>query len=322
MWADAVFEGGGVKGIGLVGALSVAEERGYRWKKVAGTSAGAMIASLVAAGYTARELVDLMMEKHFVDFLPRTGLLRIPYAGPLIRLWVKKGIFSGNQLERWMEDLLAAKGVRTFGDLPEDRELAIIATDISRGQLLVLPGDLEAYGHDPKSFPIARAVRMSTSIPYLFEPVKLRHKPSGTNCLIVDGGVLSNYPVWLFDREVPRWPTFGFRLVSDVHEQVTEIEGPLTMLKSILFTMMDAHDNRHVREQDQVRTIKVPALDVKLTDFSISREKKEELFRSGVLAAEAFFDSWTFERYLASRGKSGRITLNIRPGDEAGAGAS
>jgi NTE family protein len=321
MWADAVFEGGGVKGIGLVGALSVAEERGFKWKKVAGTSAGAIIAALVAAGYSAKEMAEIMMQRDFTDFLTKTWLHRIPYAGPLARLWLKKGIYPGDALEKWIEDLLAAKGVRTFGDLPEGVELHIIATDISRGQLLVLPGDLEPYGYDPKTLSVARMVRMSSSIPYLFEPVKIRHKPSGQTSLIVDGGVLSNYPVWLFDREIPRWPTLGFRLISDAQKQVHEIEGPLTMLRSILYTMLDAHDNRHVQEQEQVRTIMVPALDVKLTDFSISNEKKQELFRSGVLAAKSFFEAWTFDRYLAARGKNGKISLNIRTKDEQ-AGAS
>ena len=53
--ADAVFEGGGVKGIALVGAVAVAEEKGYRWANLAGTSAGAIVASLLAAGYTGAE---------------------------------------------------------------------------------------------------------------------------------------------------------------------------------------------------------------------------------------------------------------------------
>lgn len=54
--ADAVFEGGGVKGIGLVGAIAVAEEYGYRFVNVAGSSAGAIVAALLAAGYSAAEI--------------------------------------------------------------------------------------------------------------------------------------------------------------------------------------------------------------------------------------------------------------------------
>ena len=60
MFADLVLEGGGVKGIALVGAISVLEERGYRFRRVAGTSAGAIVGSLVAANARAAELEEIM----------------------------------------------------------------------------------------------------------------------------------------------------------------------------------------------------------------------------------------------------------------------
>ncbi|MBA4494956.1 patatin-like phospholipase family protein [Paenactinomyces guangxiensis] len=318
MWADAVFEGGGVKGIGLVGALCVAEEKGYRWKKVAGSSAGSIIAALLAAGYTAKEMYEMLIQQNFLDFIVPAWYDKFPYLGPAIRLWIKKGMYSGLPLERWIEGLLQAKGVRTFADLKGDVELRIIASDISRGQLLVLPYDLEGYGYNPEQLPVARVVRMSCSIPFFFDPVKIIHRPSKTLSYIVDGGVLSNFPVWLFDQENPRWPTFGFRFISRSEQQVHQIHGPLSMFLSILYTMMDAHDNRDITEQDQVRTIRVPTLDVKLTDFSISLEKRKQLFQSGVKAADEFFDKWTFDDYLAARGKRTNISYNIRGSKELG----
>ena len=72
----------------------------------------------------------------------------------------------------------------------------------------------------------------------------------------------------------------------------------------MFLTMMDAHDNRHIREQDQVRTIMVPTLGVKLTDFSISRKEKKRLFQAGVKSAEQFFKTWSFDQYLQARGKT------------------
>lgn len=60
--ADAVFELGGVKGIGLVGAAAVVEQHGYRWSNLAGISAGAIVAGLLAAGYTAAELKQIVSE--------------------------------------------------------------------------------------------------------------------------------------------------------------------------------------------------------------------------------------------------------------------
>ena len=68
--ADAVFEGGGVKGLGLVGALTVAEENGYTdWRRVVGTSAGAIVASLLAAGYSAEELKEILMDLEYSELL-------------------------------------------------------------------------------------------------------------------------------------------------------------------------------------------------------------------------------------------------------------
>jgi predicted acylesterase/phospholipase RssA len=65
---DAVFEGGGVKGIGMVGAVAVTEDQGYQFSNVAGTSAGAIVASLVAAGYNAGELKNILDNLDYTHF--------------------------------------------------------------------------------------------------------------------------------------------------------------------------------------------------------------------------------------------------------------
>ena len=78
------------------------------------------------------------------------------------------------------------------------------------GNLLVLPKDLEIYGYDQNRFPVSRAVRMSCSIPFFFDPVELIHKPSSKRCYVVDGAILSNFPVWIFDQENPQMANFWF----------------------------------------------------------------------------------------------------------------
>ncbi|MGB0088414.1 NTE family protein [Planifilum fulgidum] len=315
MWADAVFEGGGVKAVALVGALQVAEEKGFGWKQLAGASAGAIIASLLAAGYRAEELAELMIREDFGQFLSKTWVHRIPYLGPASRLLVKKGLYSGRPLEQWIGKLLEKKGVRTFADL-KDRKLRIIASDISRGALLVLPKDLEEYGYPAERLTVARAVRMSCSIPYFFDPVKIWYRPSKRVSYIVDGGLLSNFPVWLFDRDRPRWPTFGFRLISETEGQPREIHGPISLFRAMFLTMMEAHDNRHIKEQDRLRTIQVPVSGVGMTDFHISREKRQALYEAGRKAAEAFFDKWKFSDYLAMRLGSSPVRYTMRPAPE------
>lgn len=65
---DLVLEGGGVKGIGLVGAISVLEGAGYHFERIAGSSAGAIVGSLVAAGMTASQLKEVMGSVDYTNF--------------------------------------------------------------------------------------------------------------------------------------------------------------------------------------------------------------------------------------------------------------
>jgi NTE family protein len=308
--ADAVFEGGGVKGIGLVGALAAAEERGYRWVNVAGTSAGAIVASLVAAGYGTGEMKEILEELDYRRFKDASLLDRVPLVGPLASLTLEKGLYEGDFLENWMGDLLRQKGIKTFGDLilEEYRDdqhyrfkLRVITSDISRGRLLVLPQDIADYGMRPEDLEVARAVRMSMSIPFFYEPVKLVNRQTKAPGYLVDGGLLSNFPVWLFDTEgaQPAWPTFGFKLVEPGAEQPHSVRGPISLLTALFATMMEAHDARHIKEQHFVRTIAIPTLGVGTTEFDISRKKSEALHQSGRQAAEKFFATWDFNDYVA-----------------------
>ncbi len=115
--ADLVLEGGGVKGIGLVGALSVLEEAGYRFERVAGTSAGSIVGSLVAAGMTSAEMYDVMTTLDYCRFRDATLLTRIPLVGPVISLFIHQGVYEGRYVESFVADRLREKGVTTWGDL-------------------------------------------------------------------------------------------------------------------------------------------------------------------------------------------------------------
>ena len=310
MKCDAVFEGGGVKGIGLVGAVAVTEELGYSFENVAGTSAGAIVAALIAAGYKANQLKEILKELDYRRFKDKGVVDRIPGAGILLSLIFEKGIYEGRFFAKWLRGLLeAAPGgpVRTFGDLIRDEatadlryryRLQVIAADLSRGELVRLPMDADAYGIEPDKLDVTAAVRMSMSIPFFYEPVVLKDS-DGRKCYIVDGGILSNFPVWLFDVDSgdPEWPTFGYKLVDPKEDQPNRIRGPVSLFGAMFTTMMGAHDARYIKDSDFVRTIPVPTGDVRTTDFDLSREKSEELYRSGETAARKFFKRWDFGKY-------------------------
>lgn len=306
--ADAVFEGGGVKGIALVGAVAFAEEKGYHWSNLAGTSAGAIVASLLAAGYTGAELRSLISKVDYLKFKDKNGFY-IPIAGQLTNLIFANGIYNGGYFEKWLRDLLLRKNVKTFRDLISDEfkdderyrfKLRVIASDITDGRLLTLPQDITQYGLKPEDLDVASAVRMSMSIPFFFKPVRLQNKLLKKNNYIVDGAVLSNFPVWLFDSQnaIPPWPTFGFQLVEPEKGGPHDIRGPISLLSALFSTMMEAHDARHIQDEHFVRTIRIPTLGVKTTEFGITADKTEALYQSGRKAAEEFLANWNFEEYV------------------------
>jgi len=315
---DAVFEGGGVKGIGLVGAVYEIENAKYEFENIAGTSAGAIVASLLAAGYKSEEIKAELERLNYNDFKDEGLLDKLGVIGKGLSIGFEYGIYEGEYFEDWLDNLLRVKGKSTFGDIKtqysEDKykyKLQVIAADITDRKLLVLPGDLKDFGYDPDQFSISRAVRMSMSIPVFFEPVKLRDN-SGRTHYIVDGGVLSNYPVWLLDdgSKKPEWPTFGFKLVEPDKRAFkgpdrNPINNPISFLKAVMGTMMDAHDNYHISRTrgDFDRTIGIPTVvkingrekEIKTTDFDITRDESHELFNNGAEAAQNFLKTWNFE---------------------------
>jgi NTE family protein len=308
----AVFEGGGVKGTGLVGAVQVTEEHGYVFDRVAGTSAGAIIAAFIAAGYTATEMKEIMFALDYKKFKDKGLGDNIPLVGPLASLLITNGIYEGDYFERWLRELFLKKNIRTFGDLLIDKnmkdptyayKLQVIASDVSRGRLIILPRDINEYGILPHELDVARAVRMSMSIPFFYKPVTLQDARGNTS-FIVDGGILSNYPVGIFDSGANTssvWPTFGYKLVEPDEGKPHDIDGPISLLGALFSTMMEAHDARYIKDTNFRRTIPIETLGVQTTDFDMTMEKKQALYESGKKAATEFFRNWSFEEYEQKR---------------------
>jgi NTE family protein len=320
--ADLVFEGGGVKGIALAGAYRELEERGYQPQCVAGTSTGAIIAAFTAVGYSAAEIEQLAVhDLRFTDFADPTFLGHFGKPGAASEFLLRGGMHSGKRFLAWMQEALAAKGKMRFGDLRDDaapREsrryrLQVIASDLSERRMLVLPRDAALIGiEDPDELEIALAVRMSTSIPVFFDPVIFHNARTGRDHVIVDGALLSNFPIWLFDVPpglVPEFPTFGMNLVRpDQRDAVLPAHAPrgiaadlaadLAYLKAIVETMMEAHDRRALDQGTHARTIALPTMGVGAVDFAIDDEQRRALHRAGRSATAAFLDRWDFEAYV------------------------
>ena len=316
--SDLVLEGGGVKGAGLAGAVTELGQT-YDFHRIAGTSAGAIVAALVAAGLGDR-LDDLTVGTDFRSFLdpgPCGSWLGIVGAG--LDVLLCEGLHRGEVLHRWIRDQLAGQGVHTWGDLrlpgadartPVEHRyrLVVIVSDVSRGRMLRLPWDYERLlGRDPDLMPVADAVRASASIPFFFRPWRMpvsRELADGrAEVVLTDGGMLSNYPIGLFDDQ-PEHPTIGVKLSARLpltDGRWTDVDDPFTLARALVTTMANAHDQIYVDQPSVAsRTVFVDSTGVSATDFGISEAEKSALFERGRSAAEKFLSGWCFDSWRAA----------------------
>jgi NTE family protein len=210
-----------------------------------------------------------------------------------------------------MEEKLKAKKKQTFVsfmDANGGSRLKLIASDVTQREMIVLPDDLPKYGINPAEFSVARAARMSMSIPYFFEPVELNvkipysdgKKQKRRKCFIVDGGLLSNFPVWLFDSKgdtAPRWPTYGFKVMKPDSDKPSPSKWPHQFIMSLITTMMDAHDKAYIDQANFQRTIGIPTMGIQTMQFDLTKEDINLLLRSGQEAAIEFFGHWSFDAH-------------------------
>lgn len=362
----AVFEGGGVKGIGHVGALAEIgwSEPSLTIKGYAGASAGAIVAALAAAGYPAAgpnrdapagpdsmkailEQLDLAQLLDGIDEVPLTTIqgltsrlgtivedlaersrdvMRSHYwtggkpakwnllgrrlsqlwsknadiVAAFRQLWEHKGVYGTVKFRNWIDGLLRKKshlldtnGNVTFKSLERGTKgtiLKVVVTDIA-GRVA------KTYGPSlTPSDQVADAVLASMTIPLFFRPF-----PFGPNNYYVDGGLLSNFPAWLFDDEnVQRkesgdavLPLLGIRLVAPRPTEPPNITSTKEFLSGLLATKLDGADFLQTRSIERFVGINVELpLGLNAWDFNLDSTTKTSLFNRGTVAARtALFES-------------------------------
>ncbi len=282
MIVNAVFEGGGVRGIALAGAAAGALECGYRFDRVAGTSAGGLVAGLLAAGYEPGGLRSSLCRIDWRSLLDPVPLRRFPIFGTHLALMFHRGLYRGDALEATWAGLLRRRGIVTFGDLPAGK-LRVVVTDLNHQRGVLLPDGLPAYGYDPGRFPVARALRMSAAVPFLFRPVTLADRARGERIQFGDGALASNYPI----RAVPHdRPVLGFRLVdaADDHPHLA-VRGPASLARAVVTSGIRARYGLPPPPDDASITVQVPVR--RDLDFDLSQSEARRLFEDGRQAALA-----------------------------------
>lgn len=294
---NVVLGRGGVRGIAIAGAVCTLQSAGYRFQRVAGISAGGVIAALVAVGYSQLELRQLVWELDLTRLRDGAGFGRVPVVGPAWRLATRMGMYDGHALLRLLRTLLAAKGVVTFGDiLPASdggSRLQILAADITRSRMIVLPDDAPEYGLRPEDVEVALAVRMSSSLPLLFRPI--RFGTAGGGSLIVDGGILPGIPFALFDSaRDPHRPTIAVQAGPGSERRAARpVRGPLSLLAASYYTALNAAGQVYRSGAERDRTIDVECGTISATRFGLRDEQKRALYDAGVAAATRFLDRST-----------------------------
>lgn len=321
---NLVFEGGGVKGIGYVGALEVLEQNAILTdiKRIGGTSAGAINAVLLACGYSNDEQSKILSEMDFNRFMDDSlGFIR-----DATRLVNEFGWHKGDFFREWIGDLIAKKmgspdvSFRDFQNRGHP-DLYLVGANISTGF-----GEVFSVEHTP-AMRVLDAVRISMSLPLFFAAVR-----NTRGDVYVDGGLFNNYPIKLFDREkyvddpnaaratpyyndqnkaflkgekktrspyVYNKETLGFRLDSereisalrygDVQVQ-TEIDDFFDYSKALLKSALNVQESMHLHSDDWQRTIYINTLGVGSTDFDLSNKKKKALVKSGRDNTKKYFD--------------------------------
>jgi NTE family protein len=314
--ADLVLEGGGVRGIGLAGAVLTLDAAGYKFERVAGTSAGSIVAALVAAldaaGQPLSRLTEIMKTIDYPKFMNRAVL---GDAGLAERLVAQRGLYNGGAyLRTWLGKQLEDIGITKFSQLrrtdsgadsnlreSQQYSLVICASDITRRVLARLPWDYPRYGLNPDDQLIVEACIPSMSIPFFFKPYELNAVATTVDgvtypaeqCTWVDGGVLDDYPVDMFDRtdgRPSRWETIGIKLEArqTIVPPARDTGGLITEVFDVMATALNNSDRCYIGPGKAKRTVFIDTGTISSTDFDINADQQAQLFEWGQNAAHTF----------------------------------
>jgi NTE family protein len=199
----------------------------------------------------------------------------------------EKCLFDGDFIEEWMYKTLLKKGVKTFADIrtkkadksnPKGYKVRMTAVDANRGKVVILPDDISFYGIDPDRLEVAKAIRMSTSVPFAFKPVEINkmYGKSSKKHYLVDGGVLDNFPLWMIQPS-SSIPLIGCMLKGKIKFNIL---NPLSILKKIISVVHD-YGIPDVKDYKNCCIVKIDTANISFLDFNLDDREKEYLIQSG-----------------------------------------
>ncbi len=258
---NLAFSGGGIHGICFLGAIQVLEERELLdIKRCSGSSVGAFGAALFAAGYTSKELIEFVMTFNFSKIIVDLDLNN---------MLEKFGFDTGARVVFVFKKLLERKTSNSEITLLElynqtGVELTIVTSSLSDNKSKYF-----SYKNYP-NMPVWFAVRMSISVPLVFQPVEFENKT------YVDAGIFDNYPIHIFDDEMEN--TVGLTIDDGKSDDTYQSIGKYIyhVINSAIFG-----NSAQKIEKYQDHTIKIKLQDSLFIDFKIDEPKKKEFIAVG-----------------------------------------
>lgn len=314
-YENLIFEGAGIRGLAYCGVLNELEKCKITKDivKVGGTSAGAITALMVSLGYSSKEIYNIISETKFQKFNDGEYM----FVGGFSRLNSKYGWYKGDEFIKWLDNIIVAKTDNpeiTFSELKENgfKQLYVTATCMNKQKLIVFSE--ETYPH----MKIKDAVRISMSIPLYFEAVFIDnlgtvHDEKNDRedlDVVVDGGILGNFPIFIFDSlkidstnnkiRVPNYKTIGVRIDSDAqikNDSLSKelVEIPINnmsdYLEAFYVLILENLNRTTLIPEDWERTISVSSVGISPRIKKLTLKQKESLIRSGELHARKYLNN-------------------------------
>ena len=302
-----VLAGGGMKGLAYCGAVEVLEKHGIlkNIKGFSGASAGAIMASLLALGYTSAELKVEISKIDFAKIIGMNGGY-IKGAVDIYRVIKNYGMSVGDYFTQIISELIERKTGNkdyTIDDLYRDKKITLVinSTDMNHNKTIYFYPN-----HSDKAFrnmPIRKAIRMSMSIPILLEPVRFN------DCLCVDGGLLDIFPLHVFDGKYPGDPlakenlckpnpaVLGLNIMTDkdlaeiMYNKRNNIKNFIHYAISLINIFLIENERNMLVPSFWNRTINIITQNISLSDFKLTDKQKEDLLQAGRDYANEFFDT-------------------------------
>ena len=266
----AIFGGGGIRGISYCGAYKALLENNIKLTGCAGSSIGAVFASLIAFGYSYEEVYEIMSKTGFEMFID----INIDFKKDL-------AISKGKIFYEWIKEQLERK---YYGEIYEKDKMPPVKFCDIKNNLVIYSVDLtnlkfqEFSCKKTPDFEIAQAIRASVSMPGLFTPLEYE------DSLIVDGDLLKSTPLWRVSNTIKNLDEriLEFRLEdNETPKKIDNSIGYLNRVYNAISVFATDYIIDLYKEKDKFDYIKINTPDVSVVDFLMPKEKKQELFEIG-----------------------------------------